>query len=272
VRVIDQRSIVSRLRVKVYKEVEKRWVSNDHWRYAIRRAANRAGLPITKRSIRFASDALKNTRDWTCGVDVVEFALTKMPEQFSAGAMEQFEGELSGMRVLKWQRWPLDASPLRSEVDLSLYELEVAGGVEEGLAHLRAWEQADHVSMLIREVEWGRSLRQEVNAKSYVPDLWLVRDGARLMLRMLVRGHANPYEVWAALYGARTWAGAARYPVVRLEAFVEQDESLEDFFRPSCEGCGRAIPIDLLEEPYDTLHCPKCDDRDRGALLEGVSA
>ena len=54
VKVIDQKSVVMKVRAKVVKGTEKRFVMNDHFRYAIRRAANRAGLPLTKRSLYFA--------------------------------------------------------------------------------------------------------------------------------------------------------------------------------------------------------------------------
>jgi hypothetical protein len=273
VNVIDQRTVAMKVRARVVKAVEKRFVPNDHFRYALRRASARAGFPITKRTVRFASDAIK-FKDFTSGADFVEFGLLRrMTREQIAELVPKVNHELgANMQLTDWTVHPASAAPLRQDVDLRLFDLELEmdrSSVESALAR---WRREPYVKMIIRELIRTGMARTEVNAKEYVQDLWLVRRGASLHLRMLLRGEANPYEAVAALFEKRSWIEAAKYAMVCVEAFAPVDENALDFFRPACIECGVVIPVNLLDRPFDPERCPRCLDQFQGALLEVVSA
>lgn len=269
VKVIDQKSVVMKVRAKVVKSEAKRFVMNDHWRYAIRRAAYRAGMPITKRTVRFSSDAIK-FKDFTCGVDFVEFGTTRrLSQRQVAEYIEGMNAELgSDIQITDFTIHPANSDPLRADVDLSLYDMEIEVSEEEAAQAIEAWYAADYVKMILhQDTRSGVVLREEVNGKDFVEDLWVVRDGHRLRLRMMVRGKASPYVVYAALFGKASWLDAARRPAFRVEAFVNHDPNQIDFFRPACERCERAIPVNLLDKPFDLDHCPKCRDEEQSELV-----
>lgn len=275
VKVIDQRTQAMRVRFRVFKSEDKRFVMNDHWRYAVRRAAYRAEVPIAKRTIKFSSDALK-FKDWTSGADFMEFALTvRVDKKRVAEYVEVLGRELGeDLVVTDWTLLPAKGATLRADVDLSLFEIELDVSAGRARTALREWEAAEYVPLTIKEEQYGAGeVRTEFNAKELVPDIWLVRDGHRLVARMMVRGKANPYHVYAALFGKRSWLEAADRPAVRLEAFVESDSSQYDFFRPSCDECAFEIPVNLLDKPFDPMHCPRCRDEvtPESGFVDGIA-
>lgn len=271
VRVIDQRSMGLKIRARVEKSDDKRYVDNMHLRYAIRRAAARSGLSLTKRHVRFSSDAVKH-RNWASGVDYLEFGLIKNMKRVDLDplmlTMQQELEEAGGtVRITAWNPHPAQSDDLRADVDLSLYELELEGSPEFNQSAIRAWNAADYVPMVFKEETRAGIVREEVNGKDYVDDLWLVRRGHRLLLKVLIRGKASPYQVAAAMLGRPSWIELAKHPAHRVEAFVEVDRSTVDFFRPSCEECGAPVPVTPLDRPYDLNYCPRCHDVVNGLLV-----
>jgi radical SAM superfamily enzyme YgiQ (UPF0313 family) len=274
VKVINQKSVAMKIRAKLYKDEDKRFVMNDHWKYAVRRAAFRAGLPITKRTVRFASDAIKY-KDFTSGVDFVEFGLTQRfgSKEELREIMDRFKQELLNTTVLDWQTHPATAASMRSDIDLSLFEMEIDMGLGAAQAAIGKWNAADHVPMTLKEeARRGGTILEHVNAKDYAPDLWLVKQGHRLLLRALIRGKASPYNIFQALTGKASDIEARKYPAVRLAAFVESDDTQYDFMKPICVECERPIPTDLLDVPFDTDHCPRCKDIVEGLRMDKVPA
>lgn len=277
VKLVDQRSQAIRVRARLFKPERYRFVGNDHWRFSIRRAAFRAqdtlGLAqgIAKRSIRFASDEVKH-KDWTCGVDYVEFAMTRpMTLAQIQTFLDAVNVELEEwMHIDRWILHPANATTMRADIDTALYELELDAEPSAVLTKLHAWHEAKDVPMNLK-VEGGyfAPASEQVNAKDYVDDLWLVKDGFRLKLRMLVRGRPSPYNVYAALMGRSSWLDAARLAAVRLEAFVEADRQQQDFLRPNCVDCALLIPTNILDEPYDNQRCPRCRDINDGVAVIG---
>jgi hypothetical protein len=273
--VIDQRTQAMRVRVRVHKPEQYRHVGNDHWRFAIRRAAFRAqhtlGLPygIAKRTIRFASDEVKH-RAWTAGVDYVEFALTRQVGDTELTALlGAMNTELAQwLRLGDWVRHPAKSTTMRADVDLNLYQLEIDAEPVTVLNALDAWHTATHIPMRLKiDAGYFAPAAEDVNAKDFVDDLWLTNDGHRLLLRMLVRGRPTPYNIYAALMRRPSWLDAAKLPAVRLDAFVETDRAQHDFFRPSCQQCGLQIPVNLLDQPYDDERCPRCKDHHDGRVI-----
>lgn len=269
VKVIDQKTVAMKIRAKIIKGVDKRFVMNDHHRYALRRAAYRAGLPITKRTVKFATDNIK-FKDWSCGVDYVEFGLTKrVGKKQVQEYIDAMNAEMgSAMQFAEWVVLPPDADTLRDDVDLSLFEMEMDVDAGTAKAAIDRWFQTDYIKMVFREESRHAGLvLEEVNARDYVDDLWLVRDGHRLMLRMLIRGKTTAYLVYAALFGKSSWIEAAKYPAVRIEAFIENDGTTVDFWRPNCERCGSAIPSNVLDAPYNYQYCPKHLDEEKSLVI-----
>jgi radical SAM superfamily enzyme YgiQ (UPF0313 family) len=280
VKVIDQKSTVMKIRCKVDKGVAKRFVMNDHFRYAVRRAAYRAGVPIAKRTVKFTTDNLK-FKDWTCGTDFLEFATTKkLSKQEVAALIDVMNVELKGhseeasIQIKDWTLLPAKADSLRQDVDLSLFEMELDVDPATAQNAIKWWHEQDYIKMVFREESRQAGLvTEEVNAREYVDDMWLVKDGHRLLIRMTLRGKASPYLVYAALFQKKSWIEAAKYPAVRVDAFVENDTDVIDFFRPVCEACEKPIPVNLLDKPYDPTLCPRCKDEHEGkALKEAVLA
>lgn len=274
VKVIDQKTVAMKVRAKVNKGVSKRFVMNDHFRYAVRRAAYMAGIPITKRTVKFSSDNQKH-KDWTCGADFVEFGLTKkMSKGDLTPLIEQMNVHLKGkdedpgIQIVDWSVLSSGADELRQDVDLSLFEMEVEVSDSKAINAVTEFKAAEYVKMVFREESrHGGIVLTEVNAKEYVEDLWLVRDGHRLLIRMMIRGKANPYLVYTALFNKKSWIDAAAKPAIRIEAFAENDGKVIDFFRPVCEECGHAIPVNLLDKPYGYELCPACTDQRAGIVV-----
>jgi radical SAM superfamily enzyme YgiQ (UPF0313 family) len=268
---VDQHSQAVRIRAKITKNDSLRFVGNDHWRFLFRRACFRAQTRlgwshgIAKRSIRFASDEVKH-RDWTAGCDYVEFAFTRPLTDVQITAfLRAIDTHLEDrMHVHEWTRHRVDAVSIRADVDQIFEEVEI----DEDLTHVQQrlawWQDQKDVPMRLK-IEGGYFApgSETVNAKDFVHSLWTKQDGHRLLLRMLVKGRPNPYNVVAALLGKPTWLPYARHPARRLDVFIATDPHQQDFLRPTCTRCGLGIPITLLDQPFDPDFCPRCLDEDQ---------
>lgn len=279
VRPVDQRSQAMRIRARIHKPARYRYVDNSHWRFTVRRAAFRAqhtlgaAHAITKRSIRFASDEIRH-RDWTAGVDYVEFGLTSRatPAQVQR-FIDAMNTELDPwLAIGDWTVHPAGATSLRTDVDLNLFELDIDTDPATVLARLDAWRATAHVPMrLVVVAGYFAPASEIVNAKDHVEDLWLIRDGARLALRMLVRGRPSPHNVYAALLGRAAGTDGARLVAHRIDTFVTTDRMQQDFTRPNCQRCGLLIPTNVLDRPYHPQHCPRCLDATTGQLIDALT-
>lgn len=277
IKVVDQRSQAVKVRARIVKDEAYRFVMNDHWRYHVRRALFRAAFnlgvsySVAKRTIRFASDD-RNYRDWSCGVDYLEFALTERINREQLDALvAAVNVECRGLQLEKAWLFPGTAANMRTDIDLNLFELEVDEEPAVLLSKLAVWDRADYVLMVLRqEGGYFAPEREEVNAKDYCEQVWLIRDGHRLKVRMMTRGRASPYNIYAALTGKASWIAAAEKPAIQLDAFLEVDSDQEDFFRPTCLECGKLIPVNVMDEPWDEDRCPKCKDEADGRTVKEV--
>lgn len=269
-RPVDQHSHAVRIRIKISKHPDLRMVGNDHWRFFLRRALFRAveqqrpfyEVGIAKRSIRFASDEVKY-RDWTYGTDYAELALTRPIsdgdiETLIEAAHEHTKGRLD---LHQWVRHPANAVTIRNDVGSMYFAVEIDADFDQATAALDRFRTAEHVGMRLK-VEGGyfAPTNEQVNAKDYVDDIWLIPDGRRLLVKMLLRGRPNPYNITAALMGKQSWLPYARHPAERIEVFLPTDRHQQDFLRPTCERCGLLVPVTLLDQPFHDTHCPRCLD------------
>lgn len=268
IKVVDQKSMVVKLRMKLEKDESKRFIMNDHWRYAFRRACFQSEVPITKRSVRFASDGIK-FKDWTCGIDYLEVGLTKpATPAMVAEYVRLINEKLNGLQILECEMHPAASDSLRTDVDLSLFELETEDTGPSLLQAIARWNAADYVKMTLRQDGgYFAPERQEVNAKELCDDIWVVRQDHHLLLRMLVRGKASPYDVYTALTGKKSSIDAMKYPARRLEAFIDYDESAPDMFRPNSVLSGSAIPVNPLDQPFHPMYTPRELDEAEGRLV-----
>jgi radical SAM superfamily enzyme YgiQ (UPF0313 family) len=280
IQAVDQRSVAFKIRARVWKSVKYRFVTNDHWRFNVRRAAYRAQADlqwehgIAKRTIRFASDGIRH-KDWTAGVDYLEFGVTRhrTPAEIEAflGRMnfhlqgDQADPDSRWIDIQDWTIHPAGSPAMRSDLDLSLFELELDKPAGEVLAQIETWARTDYVKMTLKqEGGYFNPIDQVVNARDYVDGLWLVREGHSIRLRMLVRGQPSPYVVYAALMGRSSWIDAAARPALRLEAFIPVDRGQLDLLRPNCERCGLQVPTTVLDRSYHPTYCPECLDQVEG--------
>ena len=284
VKPIDERSIAMRVRVKVFKTPHegKRFVMNDHWRFAFRRAAYQASdnlktpFQITKRSIRFVSDKSK-FKDFTAGVDYIEFGLTRFADQAQVQKWlvelddilnEGIPGSRMAVDTDSFLLYPATSKALTRDVDLSFWELETEEESHRLHRAIKDFEAANYVKMIVKQdSSYGGVDREEVNAKDFCEGIWVVKDGSALKLRFLLRGRPTPYEFYAALMGKVSVIEASKYVAVRLEAFIKYDSDQMDFFRPSCEKYGTTIPFTPMQDPYHFQYSPKALDESRGLLV-----
>jgi hypothetical protein len=106
-----------------------------------------------------------------------------------------------------------------------------------------------------------------VNGKDLCDDVWIVRDGFRLKLRMLTRGEASPYDIYLSLTGKKSAIEAMKYAAVCVDTFIELDDQQADFFRVASEISGRIIPINPMDQPYHLKYLPRELDEVEGRLV-----
>ncbi len=267
VRPIDLSTVAFKIRMRLNIPGHLRYVTSDHWRFSVRRAAYRAaadclpkGVSVAKRSIRFASDAI-SVRDWSYGLDYAEFGLTRhVPESCVQLFMSRLQAELAPWAgVQGYESYP--ASVSMPPGALAFYELDVDASPDTLVARLAAWERAATVPLaLAADTAYFGPGTEEVDAKELVADIWAVRSRHQAKLRFLARGKAGPYQLAAAFLGAPSYITLQRHPAVRQEWFLPDPPPL---LTPECLGCGAPVAPSLLGA-VGGFWCPRC-----GSHLDG---
>jgi radical SAM superfamily enzyme YgiQ (UPF0313 family) len=272
IRPVDQSTVAVRVRARLYRSEEFRYADNGFRRHLLRRAGYRVqealgGPCVSKPGIWFASDA-HGYRDWTYGTDYVDFGLTRRIRRLNGSErawMEKLADQLAPWLTLsEWEVYPPTVS-MRSASGASLHELEIQDDPDRVRARLHDWQMSEFVPLLIRQEDsYFAAASETVNALDFVDDLWLTRDGARLVLNMLARHRAGPYQVYQALMGKPSWIEAARFPAWTADVFAKNEEGLE------CLRCGRVIPESLMGVQWHEDYCPRCQDEMAGVVLAGL--
>jgi radical SAM superfamily enzyme YgiQ (UPF0313 family) len=272
-RPLDQTTIACRVRVKLWAGASHRYVSAEHWRFAVRRAAYRAreGIPgfpqVSKRSIRLASEAYR-FRDWTVGADYADIGLTGEPDESALGQFGRRLGrELEEwISVMAWKQFPAAARLPQRAPTFQVLELEEEPA--RVLAAFRRWEQAEVVPVKLKtDSFYAGTTAEDGDAKEHVHDMWLSRVGAGFFLCMVLAGRLGPYQAAAALLGKPSWLELARNPAVRQEFFTAADLT-QGYLLGSCDACGLALPENLLGEQFGEGCCPRCQDEGPGGYPE----
>lgn len=275
-RTVDQSTIAVRVRARLRRPEAYRWADNEFRRHLIRRAGYRAqdqcgGPCVSKNSIWFASDA-HGYRDWSCGTDYAEFGLTRRLRRLNGADVdweEKFAAELAPWLEMKfpWDIYPANVS-MRSGAGASYHSLEILENPDKVASRLREWQFSEFVPLRLKsEGSYFAAGVEEVNAKDFVDDLWLVRSGTGCELRMLARRRAGPYQVWQALSGKASWIDAAVRPARTVEVFAHRDEADGGI---ACTRCGWSIPESLMGEPWHDDLCPRCTDAEAGIVMAGL--
>jgi len=258
---IDLSTIACKVRMRLRIPPEHCYATNDHWRFALRRAAYRAteaAAPfpnIAKRSIVFASDAVK-VRDWSYGVEYAEFGLTA---HASSSDIQRFMMYFS--RELKpWlEVQGYDSYHARAELPAAaraLYEVEVEEDPDSLEARLAAWERAEAVPLtLTGDTAFFGTGVVEVDAKELVSGARLVRQGHRMLLRFYAQGKAGPYQLAGAILGMPSHLALQRLPAERRGWFYSHSFAFE---AEECLVCGEPLPVDLLGCKVAAAACPMC--------------
>lgn len=273
VRPVDHSSVAMRIRIRVERPVEYRYVPNESLAFIVRRAAFRAvektGFPpIAARTVKLVSGGT-GYRDRSAGTDYVEFGVTRERDidevyKFLHAMAEHLSPWLKWHGFRKNQMQVLPASAKLPARPLSLWELEIGASVDVLGAALRRWQEAETVPVLIRSDSfYAGGQAEQGNAKDHVRDFWVVRDGSRVLLRMLLNGRLGPYQAFAALTGKASWLDAARYVACRVEFFGSEEAA--------CEGCGAPVPVNLLDVPWTETRCPRCADEAEGKVMAALA-
>jgi hypothetical protein len=273
VRPVDHSTVALKVRMRVERPEEFRFVTNESLEFIFRRAAfmaqadmagqGRTFPDIAVRSVQFASGST-GYRERSAGVDYAEFGLTRHADRDDiAGYLVKLASHLEQLR---WGAL-YEVLPARAKLPprpSSLWELEVADDPAVLARRLTYWDKAGEVPVLIRaDSFYAGATTEKSDAKQHVADFWLARDGQRVLLRMMLNGKLGPYQAYAALLGKASWLQAARYTARRLEFF---NGSLGQ-----CEGCGRPVPCNLLDVPWGKQFCPRCGDEAEGKVIAALA-
>jgi radical SAM superfamily enzyme YgiQ (UPF0313 family) len=294
VRPLDQSSVVMRVRLRLVRREKYRFVGNDHWRFAVRRAAYQAayamantlpgGFSIAKRTIHFASDRFGS--QGLAGTDYVEFGITRELDDgqlyaFVAGMSAYLDRWVSVIEESRTQLPPV-AGELRKDADVSFCSMTLAASPDVAAARLAAWGRAETVPMILRHpgVYFGLAT-EEVDAREFVDDMWVAATGNKLELKMFIRGEPGPYQLMSTLMGKKSWIEAMAHPVWRHDFFLPGSTGLAalqgDSLRLACMECGLPVPYGADGQPWlraalsDPLDiCPRCLDERHGRVLAGL--
>jgi len=270
--VIDQRTLAQRVLLRIRVDPKRRFVGQDHWGLQLRRAAYLNDWPITKRHIRFQDEQGRNKK-WLSGVDYVEVGFTKRfyRKADRSTFIARLNEHLNGFEVLDAKEVPINDNSGKDVGD-SLWKMEIDR--QDVFDVVGRFNDAKYWPVILYEDRFREGMvRVEYNAKDFVHDLWVRKEGASYYLVMQIAKKLTPYDVHKCLFGSKN-EEAHRYPAIRLEAFQPGGRS-DDLFAVVCEVCERNLPHDFWGNVYRSLDdrdlCPRCADHAiRTAVIEGT--
>lgn len=264
IKVIRQRGNVQRIRFKVATPLDRRFAENEYWKFYVRRALYKAGAPVDKRSIQFASDAIP-FKNHIYGVDYIDARFFEMVDQHDL--INVITPELDKWSLLEARSYTAGMVGVRSIPGLNHYRMpfdnEELGLVVDRLAGVLSRDEFD---VELRSEGFTGVETEVVDARPMIHDLWAHRDGTSLMVDMILKSRLSPYDMYYALF-PRARSDLFRIPAQRIDSYLEIDRSQEDFFRPTCAECGEPIEITLLDEPIDQDLCLRDLHVSEGTLI-----
>jgi len=259
---LDEFSVAEKYRFRVNIDPDYRYVVNNHWRMAVRRACYLAGLPVTKGSVTFGSDELKS-RNWIAGVDSMTIAFTR-PVGMGIDALAYYiNANMNGMQLLDGK---ISNGAKDSEVNYYIMELaDCAEAAEAAIAHWLSGEVIN-VQLKIKSFRGGFD-KLILNLQDYLDDAWVSRAGDRLFLHAIVKGKISPYDVYSALFRVKIRAKIFRFPAMKVDTLFDSDDLQVDFFKSVCTVCGRNLPTNILGHTVGEERCLKCEIEVKGDMV-----
>ena len=286
VRIIRQKGMVQRARLRVQIDDDHRYVAKDHWRLQFRRACYKTKIPIEK-TIAFASDSIKML-NWISGVDYVDLKLTEHVFDSSIFTSDEFNKWLTGVKVTDVRVYD-DMKGLTTIRDTCFYELPVPGVLKsemqtnidtflDYIPYTKAQkneipnDQPGRDGKVPREIkreflkanpQCGRIKRMGfkgierviVDFRSLVDEIWIVEDSqGELSLRIKARGEVTPYDIYQKLT-RRKWKGGASQPAARLEFLTAIDDEQDDFTEVRCVETDVVIEKNLFGDQLHEDYC-----------------
>lgn len=272
INLLDHSSVLQKVRVKVFIDSQHRYPGADYWTALLRRAATMTDVPLTKRTIHFASEQLR-WKNWVGGVDYVEFGMLTKSLRSKADVVAMLEllnTELVpyGLTLLEGRVYPPKmVKKLFKEAEYSLYEMPTPYDKQLVISKLKNWRNSEYMKVMVKDEMYRVGLTSTyVNGKDFVKDIWAVSEGPTIKLMMYIKGKPSPFDIYRSLFH-RGLRAAFRETPVKLDVFVPQEEGVQDFFRPVCEGCGESIPVNYFDQPLNKEFCPRCYDVHMGRFI-----
>jgi radical SAM superfamily enzyme YgiQ (UPF0313 family) len=271
---LNEKEVAAKWRFKVWIDPDKRFVDNDHWRAAIRRALWMADVPVTKRSIQFGTYGME-WRGWVAGEDTVEFGLLRDVKI----DWEKVNANLRGIKLLYGQKLEGKTLGLMKEDTVHYFIMDIeepdwtCGDV---VGKFKAGEPM--LMKLKRDKGKGARVRtimlqdEDIDVHEVVSDVWITREGVSLRLHLMMsHSEVSPYDVYGALFG-RKGDQVYKYPAIKQGMFFRESGSQIDFLKPVCYECGDVMPTDVMGvqvmglDPSHVL-CLKCKYRVSGRMV-----
>lgn len=268
IKVVKQKGTVQKGRFRFRTDEYHRFMTPDYLRMVFRRAAYMSGLPLDKHSVDIASANIK-FRNWICGTDYVDLRFTEKLTDME-DVIGQLNEYISDWSPINKGEFKAATSPVLrvSDEHFSLFSMEVRKDIveiEEALARTLNAEQFI-ITMKKSGGARGVMIREDVDVRPLIDDLWLIKDGHKLILKMLIAGRLSPYDLYQNIFNMN-WSVASEFPAVREEIFLPFDGDQFDLFRPTCIETGKVIPVNLFDEPYHDDYHPRTLDQIEGKLI-----
>lgn len=269
-KVRDERSVAVKYRYNAWVAPDKRFVTNGHWKTAVRRAAYLEGIPMSKYSIKLSSDA-QDYKAWTAGKEFVEFGLTKDINMNAEEMARRLNLNLRGIIILDGEVYPSDTQPLRKAIGVHWYEMEVQEPDDVVRRVAREFQAGVPKTLVLLHDVHRRGIRHdEYDLHKMVKDLWFAKDGTNLKMHMLITGKATPYDIYRCLFDRKSPI-VYRFPAILNDSYVNMDGVQEGFYSTACEDCGMVLPVNPLGQSTFKDHefplCPKCASKKRGDYI-----
>ena len=265
---VDQTTTAQKVRLRLDIPAYRRFIPNITWQFLVRRAAFLADVPITKRTIKFSSDSIK-WKDWSSGKVYVDFSLTKRVLA-NKEHLDTFLTQMQeNMLYAKFEEVAIvgPEDDVMKSAEYNLYEIVVDREVPTIQKIIDSYHATRFWEVMMKEDKYRSGVeRTRLNLKKFVRDVWAVKDGLDVKLKVLVRGKASPYDALRSLLHIRE-VDALAHIATRLDVFKEIKVAYSDFFESECVECGEPIPVNLFGHSWGQDLCPVCGDEAAGILV-----
>lgn len=269
IKVIRQKGAVQKARFRFETDQRHRFMSPDYVKMAFRRAAYQSELPIDKHAIDVASSGLK-FRNWVCGTDYVDLRFTEKLSNIDSIVEGMNKNLAPWAPIVKGEFKQITSPQLRvSDEHLQFYTMEIRRDVVEAAEMINRVLDSSEFMLTIKKPGGARgmTIKEDINVRPLIEDMWLIKEGHSLKVRMLLGGAVSPYDLYQKMFNVQ-WSVASEFPAVRNDIFLPLDEDQFDLFRPTCIETGLPIPVNLFDEAFHDEYHPKALDMVQGKTME----